>query len=123
MSNLKPANVLLELRNKEITQLDRELRLLEGATDVTEEGDEDENDDFEPQHDLETNTLTNKEMEQINSFIVEMVAQEGLDPTRPLNDTQFEEIFKKTCIKLEESENVIEKKEKNLKSLYSFERF
>ena len=30
MSNLKPASVLMDQRIKELTQLDRELRLLEG---------------------------------------------------------------------------------------------
>ena len=40
MSNLKPASVLMEQRIKELTQLDRELRMLEGNPNETEVDDE-----------------------------------------------------------------------------------
>ena len=40
MSNLKPASVLMEQRIKELTQLDRELRMLEGNTNEAELDDE-----------------------------------------------------------------------------------
>ena len=64
MSSLKPANVLMEHRLKELTHLDRELRLLEGNTNETE-GDEDENDYRFSDH-YETDAgLSNHEMEQI----------------------------------------------------------
>ena len=58
-----------------------------------------------------------------SKFILELVAQEGLNPARPLNDNEFDTIFKKTSEMLEESEKAIAKQESSLKHLYSFERF
>ena len=51
------------------------------------------------------------------------MAAEGLNPARPLNDNEFDTIFKKTYDKLAESEKAIAEKETSLKHLYSFERF
>ena len=73
MSNLKPASVLMDQRIKELTALDRELRLLEGNAYEAEADDEENegglsgtgyNDQLETS--MENNPgLSSNEMEQI----------------------------------------------------------
>ena len=52
-----------------------------------------------------------------------MVSQAGFSPTATLTDEQFEEVFAYVTREQQKSEKQVEEQDRDLRQLYSFDRF